>query len=73
MLTIQANGTVGFTQAGSAVQVVFSQGIPGPGIDLIFPLGGKAERTLSKSNVLMGFYTRPQQAERYVLVVFQRK
>jgi hypothetical protein len=43
-LTIDANGAIGFTQADSAVQVVFSQVTPGPGIDLVFPLGGKADR-----------------------------
>ena len=72
-LTIEANGTLGFTQAGSSIQVVFSQVTPGPGIDLVFPLGGKAELSLSKSNMLVGFYTRPQQAERYVIVAFHRK
>jgi hypothetical protein len=72
-LTIEANGAISFTQAGSAVQVVFSQITPGPGIDLVFPLGGKAELSLSKSNMLVGFYTRPQRAEGYALVAFQRK
>ena len=48
-LTIAPNGSVSFTQAGSAIQIVFSQITPGPGIDLVFPLGGKAELTLSNT------------------------
>ena len=72
-LTIEANGAIGFALAGSAVQVVFSQVTPGPGIDLAFPLGGKAELSLSKANVLVGFYTNPQRAIRYVMVAFRRK
>jgi hypothetical protein len=72
-LTIQQNGAVSFTQAGDAVQVVFSQVTPGPGIDLVFPLGGKAELSLSKSNMLIGFYTRPQRTEAYALIAFRRQ
>jgi hypothetical protein len=72
-LTIQANGTRGFTLAGSAVEVVFSRGTPGSGIDLVFPEGGKAELMLSKGNVLMGFYTKASRAERYTPVAFLRK
>jgi hypothetical protein len=72
-LTIDANGSVGFTQAGSAIQVVFSQITPGPGIDLVFPLGGKAELSLSKTDMLVGFYMRPQRAEAHSIVAFRRK
>jgi hypothetical protein len=72
-LTIGANSAVSFTQAGSAVQIVFSRGTPGPGIDLLFPLGGKVDLSLSKGDTLQGFYTRPQRTENFVLVVFRRK
>ena len=72
-LTIDANGSVGFTQVGDAIQVVFSQITPGPGIDLAFPAGGKAELSLSKSNALIGFYTKDNRTERYVPVLFQHK
>lgn len=73
-LTIHPNGTVDFALGGSAVQVVFSQGTPGPGIDLVFPLGGKADLTLSTNGkLLIGFYTNPRAAQRYVPVAFQRK
>src|SRR5262249_48055978 len=79
-LTIDSSGKVSFAAAGSAVQVVFSQFTPGRGIDLIFPLGGKAEFVLSKSNVLMGFYTpspsqgaQSGQSTRFVPVAFMRK
>ena len=73
MLTIQANGTVSFTQAGEAVSVVYSTVTPGPGIDLVFPAGGKAELSLSKAGVLMGFYTKASRSERFTPVAFQRK
>jgi hypothetical protein len=73
MLTIQENGTVSFTQAGSPVQVVFSQITSGPGINLAFPAGGKADLTLSKSNALIGFYTKDTQSERFTPVAFQHK
>jgi hypothetical protein len=73
MLTIQPDGKVSFTQAGSDIQVVFSRGTPEPGIDLIFPLGGKADLKLMKSNALVGFYTNPNRPENQVLVAFQRK
>jgi hypothetical protein len=72
-LTIDANGAVGFTQAGDAVQVVFSQIVPGPGINLTFPIGGKAELSLSKSNMLIGFYQRPQRTEAYAIVAFRKQ
>lgn len=73
MLTINADGTTNFTLAGSPVQIVFSQVTPEPGIDLIFPLGGKADLALSRSNVLMGFYTSPRQPDSKRLVAFRRK
>jgi len=72
-LAINADATTSFALAGSAVQIVFSQVTPEPAIDLIFPLGGKAELSLSKSNVLMGFYTSPRQPDSKRLVVFHRK
>ena len=72
-LTIDANGAVGFTQVGDTIQVVFSQVTPGPGINLLFPLGGKADLSLSKSDMLVGFYTRPQRPEGYTIVAFRRK
>ena len=72
-LTIDANGSVSFTQAGSAIQVVFSQVTSGPGIDLVFPLGGKAELSLSKTNMLIGFYQRPQRTQAYDIVAFRKR
>jgi uncharacterized OB-fold protein len=72
-LIIDANGTTRFALAGSAVQIVFSQVTPEPGIDLIFPSGGKADLALSKSNVLMGFYTSPRQPDSKRIVAFRRK
>ena len=72
-LTIQENGSVSFTQANEPVQVVFSQIVPGPGINLTFPLGGKAELSLSKSDMLIGFYQRPQRTEAYAIVAFRKR
>ena len=72
-LTIPATGSVSFTQANEPVQVVFSQVVPGPGINLTFPLGGKAELSLSKSNMLVGFYQRPQRMEAYAIVAFRKQ
>jgi hypothetical protein len=72
-LTINADATTSFALAGSDVQIVFSQVTPEPGIDLVFPLGGTADLALSKSNVLMGFYTSPRQPDSKRLVVFHRK
>ena len=74
MLTIPANGQVSFTQAGSDIQIVFSRGTPAPGIDLIFPLGGKASLDLKKGNTLVGFYTGPNRSTNSnEIVVFHRK
>jgi hypothetical protein len=73
MLTIQANGQVSFTQAGSAIEIVFSRGTPAPGIDIIFPQGGKADLKLMKSNALVGFYTNSFQPDKNEMVAFQRK
>jgi hypothetical protein len=72
-LTIQANGSVSFTQAGSAIQVVFSRGTPVPGIDLVFQRGGKVSLDLKKSNALVGFYTPPDRLNSFEIVAFQRK
>ena len=72
-LAINADATTSFALAGSDVQIVFSQVTPEPGIDLVFPLGGTADLALSKSNVLMGFYTSPRQPDSKRLVVFHRK
>jgi hypothetical protein len=55
------------------VQVVFSQFTPEPGIDHALPAGGKAELTLSKSNMLIGFYTKASRAERFTPVGFRRQ
>ena len=73
ILTIQANGAASFTQAGSDIQIVFSRVTPAPGIDLVFPLGGKADLKLMKSKALVGFYTTPNRPESQVLVAFHRK
>jgi hypothetical protein len=75
LLTIQDGGRVSFTQAGSDIQVVFSRGTPEPGIDLIFPLGGKVDLVLSKSgHYLVGTYTSVRdQARNNQTVSFTRK
>jgi hypothetical protein len=72
-LTIPATGSVSFTQANEPVQVVFSQIVPGPGINLTFPLGGKVELSLSKTDMLIGFYQRPQRTEAYSIVAFRKR
>ena len=72
-LTIQENGQVSFTLAGSSVQIVFSQGTPAPGIDLTFQRGGRATLTLSRDNVLAGFYSPPNRAQTFDIVVFHRR
>ena len=73
MLTIQQNGQVSFTQAGDAVQIVFSQVTDAPGIDLTFQRGGRANLTLKRSNVLAGFYSPPNRAQTFDIVVFNKK
>jgi len=72
-LTIQENGLVSFTLAGAPVQIVFSQGTDAPGIDFTFQRGGRANLTLSKSNVLAGFYSPPNRAQTFDIVVFNKK
>ena len=71
-LTIQPNGRLTFDQAGSEIQIVFSHYTSAPGLDLVFQRGGKANLKLSKSNVLMGFYTPPTRVDTFDLVVFNR-
>ena len=72
-LTIQANGQMSFTQAGSEIQLVFSQLTPTPGVDLVFQRGGKASLKLSKGTALVGFYTNPTRIESYEIVAFHKK
>jgi len=72
-LTIPEKGSLIFTQAGSAVQVVFSRGTSVPGIDLVFQAGGKASLDLKSSNALVGFYTPPNQPTIFQIVSFHRK
>src|SRR5262245_37107382 len=64
-LTIQANGQLTVDQAGSQVQIVFSSFTSAPGLHLVFQRGGKANLRLSKSNVLMGFYTPPTRIDTF--------
>jgi hypothetical protein len=75
MLTIKEGGSVSFTQAGSDIQIVFSRGTPDPGIDLMFPQGGKADLVLSKSgHYLVGTYTNTfNQVRNNQTVSFTRK
>jgi hypothetical protein len=75
ILTIKEGGSVTFTQAGSDIQIVFSRGTPEPGIDLIFPLGGKVDLVLSKSgHYLVGTYTSIRdQVRNNQTVSFTRK
>jgi hypothetical protein len=75
ILTIKEGGSMTFTQAGSDIQIVFSRGTPDPGIDLIFPLGGKVELVLSKSgHYLVGNYTSIRnQVRNNQTVSFTRK
>jgi lipid-binding SYLF domain-containing protein len=77
-LTIAPSGTASFAIAGSGVQVVFAQFTPAPGLDLTFPLGGKAELALSTTERLVGIYTPPQartggQSHRFVPIAFMRQ
>ena len=72
-LTIQANGGMSFAQAGASVQLVYAQTTPTPGVDLMFPAGGKAHLKLTKDNSLIGFYTNPKRIESYELVAFHKK
>src|SRR5215510_7269909 len=72
-LTIQENGGVSFTQAGDAVQIVFSQITDTPGINLTFPRGGRATLSLSRNSVLAGFYSPPNRAQTFDIVVFHRR
>ena len=72
-LTIQANGQLTFDEAGSQLQIVFSSYTPAPGVDLVFQQGGKVSLKLSKDTVLVGFYTKPTQPNRYDIVAFHRK
>ena len=73
ILTIQQNGQVSLSQAGDAVQIVFSQATDAPGIDLTLQRGGRANLTLKSSNVLAGFYSPPNRAQTFDIVVFNRK
>ena len=75
LLTIQDGGNVSFTQAGADIQIVFSRGIPGPGLDVMFPQGGKADLVLSKSgHYLVGTYTNIwNQVRNNQTVSFTRK
>jgi hypothetical protein len=73
ILTVEANGTVKFTLAGSAVDVLFAQGTDEPGLRLIMQAGGKLDLGLSKSGWLVGFYTDPNNTYRNVSVAFRRK
>jgi hypothetical protein len=75
MLTIKEGGSVSFTQAGSDIQIIFSRGTPDPGIDVMFPQGGKADLVLSKSgHYLVGTYTNIwNQVRNNQTVSFTRK
>ena len=72
-LTIQANGQLTFDEAGSQIQIVFSQYTSAPGVDLVFQQGGKVNLKLSKDTVLVGFYTKPTRPNSYEIVAFHRK
>ena len=73
-LTIQANGTVTFDHSGSAIQVVAAQVNPEPGVDVILPLGGKLDLSLTQSsNMLVGYYTSYTQTRLNQAVAFRRK
>jgi hypothetical protein len=72
-LTIPESGQPTFAQAGSAVQVVFARITPDPGIDLIFPQGGKADLVLSGTgHNLVGSYTTWDQRRSNMPVSFTR-
>ena len=65
---------VSFTQAGDAVEVVFSRGTSNDGIEILFPQGGKVELSLNKrGNRLTGYYTDPSRTARDQTVSFNRK
>ena len=74
ILTIPASGKVTFTQVGDTIEVMYAQGTPEPGIDVILPLGGKLDLALNKKgNHLVGFYTDWTQDRKNVPVAFERK
>jgi hypothetical protein len=74
ILTIPASGKVTFTQVGDAIEVMYAQGTPEPGIDVILPQGGKLELALNKKgDRLVGFYTNWTQNRKNMPVVFDRK
>jgi hypothetical protein len=72
-LTIQTNGQLTFDEAGSQIQIVFSNYTSAPGVDLVFQQGGKVNLKLSKDTVLVGFYTKPTRPNSYEIVAFHRK
>ena len=73
-LIIPASGQATFTQAGSAVQIVFSRATPDPGIDLIMAQGGKLDLVLSRSgNHLVGSYSTWDQRRNNMVVSFTRR
>src|SRR5262245_52343018 len=59
ILRIQPNGTLKFFDSvGSEVEIIGGRVTPEPGVDLMFPLGGKLDISLTKSsNMLVGYYT----------------
>ena len=72
VLTIASDGAMTFFQAGQPVQLVYSRINSDNSIDLLFPLGGRAELQL-RARGLIGQYHRPQQAERYMSVGFYKR
>ena len=72
VLTIASDGAMSFMQGGAPVQLVYSRINSDKSINLLFPLGGKADLEL-KGQALLGQYHRPQQAERYMSVGFYKK
>jgi hypothetical protein len=74
ILTIPASGKVTFTQVGDTIEVMYAQGTPEPGIDVILPQGGKLDLALNKKgDRLVGFYTNWTQNRKNVPVAFDRK
>ena len=67
-------GKVGFTQAGSAVEVVFSRGTQTVASTSSFPgWGGGISRSIGRGNGTKGYYTNPCRTTLNQIVSFDRK
>jgi hypothetical protein len=74
ILTIQADGTVKFVQSGTPLTLIGYQITPEPGVNVVGPLGGKLDLSLTRaSTMLVGYFTTYTEALRHQPVAFRRK